>query len=72
MINKEYSRTGIILKETAVYHPSKIVNNNYYINHFQERGKNIEGLLDALGRENRYIADYQTENTLTMAIEASG
>ncbi|MEK3797139.1 3-oxoacyl-[acyl-carrier-protein] synthase III C-terminal domain-containing protein [Peribacillus sp. FSL H8-0477] len=63
--------TGIILKEAAVYHPSKIVNNDYYLKHFQEQGKNIEGLLEALGRENRYIADYEKENTLTMAIEAS-
>lgn len=37
--------TGIILKDAAVYHPRKIVNNDYYLNHFQEQGKNIEGLL---------------------------
>ncbi|PKG22833.1 ketoacyl-ACP synthase III [Niallia nealsonii] len=60
-----------ILKEVSVYHPDKVVNNDYFIHHFQRQGKDIEHLLDALGRENRYVADYQRETTLTMAIEAS-
>lgn len=62
---------SIALQEVAVYHPTKAVNNDYFIRHFQRQGKDIEHLLQALGRENRYIADDETETTLTMAIEAS-
>jgi 3-oxoacyl-[acyl-carrier-protein] synthase III len=65
---------SIIIKETAIYHPEKVVNNEFYINHFEKQGKNIEEVketLSLLGRENRYVADYEKETTLTMAIEAS-
>ncbi|GKU82953.1 ketoacyl-ACP synthase III [Niallia sp. NCCP-28] len=64
-------KVSAILKEVAVYHPDTVVNNDYFIRHFQRQGKDIEHLLDALGREKRYVADYQRETTLTMAIEAS-
>ncbi|MFB6468323.1 3-oxoacyl-[acyl-carrier-protein] synthase III C-terminal domain-containing protein [Cytobacillus sp. Hz8] len=63
--------TSITLRDVAVYHPEKAVNNRYYIDHFSRQGKEIDRLLEALGRENRFVADYQTETTLTMAIEAS-
>lgn len=63
--------TSITLKDVAIYHPDHAINNDFYINHFQEQGKDIHNLLQALGRENRYVADYSKENTLTMAIEAS-
>jgi 3-oxoacyl-[acyl-carrier-protein] synthase-3 len=63
--------TAVALKEVSVYHPKKIQHNDYYIKHFQHEGKDIERLLQALGRENRYVADYKSETTLTMAIEAS-
>ncbi|KHD85859.1 beta-ketoacyl-ACP synthase [Heyndrickxia ginsengihumi] len=63
--------TNVILKEVSVYHPKKVMNNDYYVTHFQRQGNDIGRLLDALGRENRYVADYKTETTLTMAIAAS-
>jgi len=62
---------SIALQEVAVYHPQKAVHNEYFIDHFQQQGKEIDHLLEALGRENRYIADYSRETTLTMAIEAA-
>ncbi|OIK09601.1 3-oxoacyl-[acyl-carrier-protein] synthase III C-terminal domain-containing protein [Bacillus sp. MUM 13] len=61
---------SIVLKEVSVYHPENAVNNQDYINHFNKQGSDITRLLDALGRENRYVAD-ESENALTMAVEAS-
>ncbi|MED0658824.1 ketoacyl-ACP synthase III [Bacillus smithii] len=61
----------VTLQEVSVYHPKKVQNNDFYISHFQRQGKDIKRLLESLGRENRYVADYKTETTLTMAIEAS-
>ncbi|WP_419883525.1 3-oxoacyl-[acyl-carrier-protein] synthase III C-terminal domain-containing protein [Peribacillus sp. B-H-3] len=61
---------SIVLKEVSVYHPKKAVNNQYYINHFNKQGSDITRLLDALGRENRFVAD-DSENALTMAVKAS-
>lgn len=61
---------GIKIVEVATYHPSNLVDNEFYIEHFQKQGRNINGLLNALGREKRYIID-NDENSLTMAIEAS-
>ncbi|WAH36218.1 3-oxoacyl-[acyl-carrier-protein] synthase III C-terminal domain-containing protein [Alicyclobacillus dauci] len=61
----------IVIDEVSVYHPEKVVNNQYYIEYFQKRGQDISRLLNALGRDNRYVADYERETTLTMAIEAS-
>ena len=63
--------TSVTLQEVSVYHPKKVQNNDFYITHFQRQGKDIKRLLQALGRENRYVADYKKETTLTMAIEAS-
>jgi 3-oxoacyl-[acyl-carrier-protein] synthase-3 len=61
----------VTLQEVSVYHPKKVQNNDFYISHFHRQGKDIKRLLESLGRENRYVADYKTETTLTMAIEAS-
>lgn len=63
------SNVNVKIREVAVYHPDKVQNNDFYIDHFQKQGKDITNLLDALGRENRYID--KTETTLSMAIEAS-
>ena len=65
------STNQVYLKEVAIYHPENIQNNEIIINHFKEQGKDIENLLTALGRENRYIANDNMETTLTMAIQAS-
>ena len=43
--------TSITLKDVAIYHPNNVINNDFYINHFQEQGKDIHNLLQALGRE---------------------
>ncbi|WP_409299111.1 ketoacyl-ACP synthase III [Peribacillus sp. SCS-26] len=62
---------SIAIKEVSVYRPQKVVNNDYYRKHFAEQGKDIENLLEALGREDRYVADYENETSLSMAVEAA-
>lgn len=56
---------------TGIYHPDNKVDNNFYIEHFKKSGKDITSFLDTLGRKERYIVNNNTENALTMAIEAS-
>lgn len=60
----------IKIAEVATYHPANLVENDFYIEHFKKQGKDIRNLLNALGRETRYIID-NDENVITMAIEAS-
>ncbi|MRG87353.1 3-oxoacyl-[acyl-carrier-protein] synthase III C-terminal domain-containing protein [Salinibacillus xinjiangensis] len=62
--------TSIKIKEVEIYHPEKVVNNDYYIQHFKEK-KDISHFLEVMGRENRYVIDNEEENGLTMGIDAS-
>lgn len=62
---------GVQIREISLYHPSKEVDNEYYINYFAERGTDVTGLVTALGRNKRFVIDNPMENTLTMAAEAS-
>lgn len=63
--------TSVAIKEVAIYHPENAVHNDFYIDQFQRKGQEIGRLLQSLGRESRYIADYQKETTVTMTIEAA-
>lgn len=63
---------NIKIKDVAIYHPSNIVANDFYLNHFEARGENIEGFLKAMGRDKRYIIENkENENSVTMGIEAA-
>lgn len=62
---------NVLITGTGIYHPSNKVDNDYYIEHFEKSGKDITSFLDNLGRKERYIVNNNTENALTMAIEAS-
>lgn len=62
---------GIRIKDIDIYHPNKRIGNDFFIQHFDEKGIDIRGLLAALGRENRYSIDNEEENSLTMAFEAA-
>ncbi|MFD1774767.1 3-oxoacyl-[acyl-carrier-protein] synthase III C-terminal domain-containing protein [Paenibacillus rhizophilus] len=62
---------GIRIKDIDIYHPSKKIGNDFFIEHFDEKGIDIRGLLAALGRENRYSIDNEEENSLSMAFEAA-
>lgn len=59
------------IKEIAIYHPQNQVNNEIYIDHFAKQGKDITGLLAAMGREKRYVSIDASETPLTMAIKAT-
>lgn len=69
-MNNYVSISGI-----AVYHPEKVLTNEYFIEHFKKKGKEVKHLLeDVYGRERRYVIDKNSEkreDTLTMQIEAA-
>ena len=50
-----------LIREIAYYHPDNIVDNDYYIDHFKQQNKSINGLLHATGRRSRYIATDMNE-----------
>lgn len=54
------------------YHPKRIVNNEYYANHFDAYGmkEHAIGLMNKLGRETRTLAE-EHENSITMSVEAA-
>lgn len=60
----------IVIKDVAIYHPEKTLKNDYFIKHFKEQGNDITRLLNAIGRESRYIGN-EEETSLTMATKAS-
>lgn len=60
------------LKEIDIYHGKKAVSNDVYVQHFKDRGKDVEHFLrDVVGRDKRFLIDSDSESSLTMAIEAS-
>ncbi|MGN0145463.1 MAG: 3-oxoacyl-ACP synthase III family protein [Clostridium sp.] len=59
------------IKDSVIVTGSKMIGNDYYINYFKERDKDIEEfLVNTLGRNTRYHCDGITENTLTLASKA--
>lgn len=50
---------------------SQVLTNEYYIEHFKQYGKNIEGLLKAVGRDKHCIAKDASENSLTLGAKAA-
>jgi len=66
---------GVVIKAVGIYHPEKKVDNQFFVEHFEEMDKNlgekVSHLLTHLGRKERYIADFTKENVITMALEAS-
>ena len=61
----------IKIKEVAIFHPQNSVDNQFYLDHFDKKGKDIRGLLNVMGREKRYINNEPNETSLTMAIKAT-
>ena len=62
---------NINIVSTGVYHPKNKVHNEYFINHFNEMGIEVSGLLKHLNREYRYLSDDNSETVITMAYNAS-
>jgi len=61
----------IAIRQAAYYHPEHIVDNEYYLKHFQSMGKDIKRFLEVMGRDRRYIVKEQGENALTMGLKAA-
>jgi len=61
----------ITIRQAAYYHPERIVHNDFYLNHFNSMGKDIERFLQVMGRERRYIAEGEEDNALTMGLKAA-
>lgn len=63
---------NIKIKDIAIYHPETIIENDHFIEHFNSKGHDVTGLINALGRDKRYLsASNSNETTLTMGIEAT-
>ena len=60
-----------LIREIAYYHPDNIVDNDYYIDHFKQQNKSINGLLHATGRRSRYIATDMNETIVEMGFKAA-
>lgn len=63
--------SNALIKGICSYHPADKVDNEYFIEHFSEKGEDISGLLRTTGRKTRYISNDKKENTLTMSYEAA-
>ncbi|SFL58477.1 3-oxoacyl-[acyl-carrier-protein] synthase-3 [Gracilibacillus orientalis] len=63
--------SNIKIKKVATYHPTNLVTNEPYIEHFKQKGRDITSFLEKMGKEKRYIINNREENSLTMAMEAS-
>lgn len=61
----------LTIKDSAIVTGSKLVKNNYYIEHFKKKGQDLEHfLVNTLGRNERYHCDCIIENTLTLGSRA--
>ena len=60
-----------LIREIAYYHPDNVVHNDYYIEHFKQQNKSIQGLLKATGRENRYFTTDINETIIDMGLKAA-
>lgn len=64
--------TNITIREMAIYHPSKCVKNDFYLEHFKNKGRDSSNFIEnVLGRDARFVIENEDENSLTMAYEAS-
>lgn len=63
---------NVYIEGIGSYHPSRIVDNDYYVNHFKRYGteEHAVGLMEKVGRERRTLAD-ENETSITMAVEAA-
>ncbi len=59
------------IKDIAVSHGNKVVDNEPYLEHFRKRGKEVEHFLrDVIGRDKRFLFENENENTLTISLQA--
>ncbi len=59
--------------EIEVYHGGMTVSNDYYIEHFNKKEKDISHFLtNIIGRKKRYMIDTEADTNLSMALKAAG
>ncbi|WP_019156730.1 ketoacyl-ACP synthase III [Robertmurraya massiliosenegalensis] len=64
--------TNIKIRDIAIYYPDNAVDNSYYLEHFNKKGRDSTHFIEnILGRKSRYVINNDSENSLTMAYEAS-
>lgn len=63
---------NVYIKGIGSYHPSKVVDNDYYVRHFQQYdlSEHAIGLMEKVGRETRTLAE-KDETSITMSLEAA-
>lgn len=63
---------NVIIKGVGSYHPKRVVDNQYYVEHFKKYGseKHAEGIMNKTGRKIRTLAE-ENENSITMGVEAA-
>ncbi|KNF08630.1 3-oxoacyl-[acyl-carrier-protein] synthase III [Gottschalkia purinilytica] len=61
---------NIVIEGTGIYHPSNKVTNDYFINHFNNLDIEVDGLLNHLERNSRYLSNDPTETVITMAYQS--
>lgn len=62
---------NVLIKAVDKYLPPKVVDNQYYIDHFDKLGIRSAGLFKAVGRDKRYLVEDNKENTFTMGLNAA-
>ncbi|QUH21736.1 ketoacyl-ACP synthase III [Alkaliphilus sp. B6464] len=62
---------NINIISTGIYHPQNKVHNQFFIDHFNKMEIDVEGLLNHLDREYRYLSDDPNETVITMGYGAS-
>ena len=60
--------TNIVISDVSKYVPENKISNEYFINHFDNEGKDCRGLLRATQRDTRYFADKE-ESSLSMGVD---
>ncbi|MCH3963609.1 MAG: 3-oxoacyl-ACP synthase III family protein [Clostridium sp.] len=60
-----------VIRGIEYYHPKNKVDNKFFIDHFNEQGKNIDDLLKTTGRNTRYISKDFNETVVTMGVKAA-
>lgn len=59
------------IKGIEISYPEKFVDNQYFIDLFEKKGKDIRGLLKALGREKRSMGEHGSTSTVSIGADAA-
>ena len=59
-----------LIKGISYYRPQSVLDNEFFIEHFDKKGEDIRGLLESTGRRTRYVSENLNETMLTMGVKA--